>query len=298
MTTTADVLSRVRHRVMSGARDQLNKLDEDLDTSETDVTFEFDAGGIAPGARLAVDLEEMFVWSVASKTATVLRGFNGSTPAEHDDGDLVYVNPVLSDFEILRAVNAELDALSSPSNGLFRVATVDLTYSPSVQGYNLTSVTSIENVVGVFADQPDSSQNWIPVGPGQYRLLRNQSTGDFASGFSLTFLGGALSPGRAARVVYRAPFSNLSTVADDVETVAGLHAQAHDVLELGAALRVMSGRPVKRAFTEGQGETRRAEEVTVRDVIASTALLRQEYEERVAEEASRLTARYPTMRAA
>ena len=298
MTTTADVLSRVRRRIMGGSRDQLNKLDEALDASEVDVTFEFDLQGIAPGARVAVNLEEFYIWSKvdSNKTATVQRGYNGSTAATHADGDLAYVNPVVSDFEILRAVNAELDALSSPSNGLFRVATVDVTFSPAVQGYDLTSVTAVEGIVGVFADQPGSSQNWVPV--RDYRLSRNQSTTDFASGFSITLLDGAMHPGRSVRVAYKGPFTNLSAVGQDVEAISGLHAQAHDILELGAALRLLSGRSVRRAFTEGQGETRRAEEVTVRDVLSSTAALRQEYEERVAEESSRLAARWPQVRAA
>lgn len=295
MTTVAEILHDTRRWLMTNARDEMNRLSGAHDASQTTFTFEHDLRGITDRTRISVDLETLYVWSAtaASKTATVERGFDGSTPAAHADDALVYVNPRFSNFELLQHINDELRSLSSPSKGLFRVQTLDITYAAAVQGYNLTSVSSVDEILGVFADQPDSSQNWIPVPAGHYRLARNQSTTDFASGFAITFVAGMLTPGRTARVIYKQPFSLLSAVDEVVETVTGLHSEAMDVLALGAALRAAAGRPLKRAFTEGQGETRRAEETTVGDALNSPARLERLYRERVQEEALRLHRRYP-----
>ena len=299
MTTLAEVLSDTRRWLMTNARDELNRLSGAHDASQTTFTFEFDLRGITDRTKVSVDLEDVYVWTASSgaKTAEVERGYDGTTAAAHADNALVYVNPRFSSAELLQHINDELRSLSSPGKGLFRVQTVDLTYSAAVQGYNLTSVTSVDGIVGVYADQPDSSQNWIPVPAGHYRLARNQSTTDFASGFALTFVGGALNPGRTIRVVYKQPFALLSAIDDVVEDDAGLHTEAVDVLALGAALRAAAGRPMKRAFTEGQGETRRAEESTVGDALNSPARLERLYRERVQEEALRLHRRYPRVAA-
>jgi hypothetical protein len=62
---------------------------------------------------------------------------------------------------------------------------------------------------------------------------------------------------------------------------------------LGAQIRVMAGREVKRNFTESQGDTRRAEEVPAGAVGGSILNLQRLRRDRIQAEAARLNRQYP-----
>jgi hypothetical protein len=63
---------------------------------------------------------------------------------------------------------------------------------------------------------------------------------------------------------------------------------------LGAQIRLMSPREIKRNFTESQGDTRRADEVAMGSVANSTAGLIRLRRDRIQAEAARLARAYPT----
>lgn len=291
MPTARELIETVLARyLLAGQREQINRLTTTLDASTTSVVFDFDLESIAAGAKVAIELENMHVWSAvpATKTATVQRGHFGSTAATHTAGAIAYVNPKFSWFDVLNAINDELRSLSA--RGLFRVRTVDLTYNPSVQGYDLTSVTDLLSVYAVTADTPGPDNSWPAV--NAFEVRRNASTGDFASGLGLIVYD-APYPGRTMRVQYRAPFGTLTTLAADLVTDAGLRAEARDIVEMGAALRLAAPRAIKRTFTEHQGDTRRAEEVSTTDALQAPGRLAAMHEQRINEEAMRLRQEYP-----
>jgi hypothetical protein len=140
MTTAADWIEETKQHLLSGDRENLNRLGVAISsTSATTFTYEFSQGGIVEGAVVEVDLEQMYVWSVntGTKVATVQRGYNGTTAATHLIGALVRVNPRFTNFGILRALNQELVDLSSPAVGMYRVTAEEVSVSPGTVGYNL-----------------------------------------------------------------------------------------------------------------------------------------------------------------
>lgn len=291
MATAADLVEETRSLLLSGTRPELNRLNGSVTNVAATVTLEFSMGSVRTGAVLAIDLELMYVWSVAGQVATVQRGYNGSIPAAHNDDALVYVNPRWSAFTILRAINAELDSYSSPKWGLYRMRTVDLTYSSGRVGYDLTSVTDLIDIYEL---------RWKGYTTGEWPLIRRWSltrdmaTSEFASGYGLLLDEGA-GPGKTIRVRYKAPFGQLSTLADDVQSVAGFPASAEDIPPLGAAARLVAPREVKRAATESQPESRTAAEVPPGTNRQAAGALLQIRDTRLREEASRLQQRYPTL---
>ena len=62
---------------------------------------------------------------------------------------------------------------------------------------------------------------------------------------------------------------------------------------VGAQIRLMAGREVKRNFTESQGDTRRAEEVPAGAVGNSITNLLRLRRDRIQAEAARLARQYP-----
>lgn len=294
MATVEAVINRVRTQLLSGQREEHNRLASALTSSATSATFEFDLGPIKPGTVVSVGTERIYVWSVneSTKTATIQRGWEGTTAAAHDAASLVSVNPRFPNDVVLDRVNDELRSLSSPLNGLYQMETVDLTYNAAVEGYDLTGVTSLIEVYDVRYKQAGSFKDWPRVEHWDYAA--SMATSEFASGHALWVGHG--EPGQTVRVWYKAPFTTLSTLAQDVETVSGLPSTAIDLVELGALMRLSAIRDAKRNFIESQPQPRRAEEVPNGAWMDTAAGLRALRRDRIAEERARLQSLYPLRR--
>ena len=289
LTTTQDLIYETRGHLMSGARERQNTLNGAHDASTTTFTFTY-APQFGAGDVIAVDLELVRVMSdPGATTATVHRGWGGSTAASHSADALITVSPAFSDFRIFQTLNAELSALSSPGNGLFQTDTVSVTFNSAVVGYDLTGVTDLIDVYRVYYDEVGPDKLWPEV--SDYWIRRNADTTDFASGLQIVIPDA--QPGNAVRVVYKKPFTALTSLSDDVQAVSGLPATANDIPPLGAAHRLATGAEIQRNLNNSQGDTRRAQEVPQGALARSSVGLMDVYRRRVGEEAARLSAAYP-----
>lgn len=297
MTTAAALISETKRYLLPTAREPMNALSGSHNNSTTTFTFTYDAGAISAGSYVCVDLEIVYVWAVisaTSKTFTVQRGMQGSTAASHADGALAYVNPRFSDFAVLQAINADLDDLSSPTNGLFKTATIEFTYQPQITGYDLTAIDSgWLNILSVRYDTPGPYKDWPEL--RHWQVKKNQDTADFASGTAIMLLDPAY-PGRDVRVTYSMPFTHFTATTDDITSVAGLAATMADIPPLGAASRLASVRETQRNQFEAQGDPRRATEVPPNAQLAGATALERKRQSRIKAEAVRLANNYPTRR--
>lgn len=295
MTSTADLIEEARGQLHSGQEERRNRLDGTITSTATTVPFKYPIEGLERGVIIVVDLEEIRVWETSGQSATVVeRGVNGTAKAAHLDLAAVTVGPKFSQARILRAMNRELQALSAPANGLYQMKPVELTYQPSTAGYDLAGVSSIDDVWQIEARTSIAARDWVPIEAHRYRLDRAANTSDFPSGFALFLPGGGGMAGQPVRIWYRAPFTLLSTTDVNYDVaLTGLPATAEDLLPLGALVRLVPPRDIKRAFTEGQGDPRRAQEVPPNTASQSVSSLRQWRSQRIAEEASRLSRLYP-----
>lgn len=290
MATGSQIITRANRQLLSGVVEQRNKLASNIDASVTTVTCTYDLAGLREGQVFEIDSELFYIWATdsASKSLTVERGFNGTTAASHTAGALVTVNPRFPRNQMLEALNDELADLSSPINGLFQIKTVNIDYNGSDPMIDLTGTANIQEIYSVAVRY--LTDDYIPI--RRWRLMRNVPTDDFATGVALrmdqTVLAGRL------RIVYKAPFSSLSSESDNLQTVAGLPAEAEDILALGVQIRLMSPREIKRNFTESQGDTRRADEVPGGAIGNSFTNLLRLRRDRITAEAQRLARQYPT----
>lgn len=285
-STVGSVIKRVlRTYLLTGQREIRNRLASTLTDTQETVTFDFDLQSVTPGVRLAVGLEEMHVWSVVgtSRTATVERGTDGSPASEHPQGEIVWVAPRFSPYDVFLAINDELRGLSSPVNGLYQRKTADISLLSNVRAYDLP--TDLVDIIGVYYTTDSYSEVWYQLGRKDWSFTSGLPTTEFASGMALGIP--YLSPHHDVRVVYKAAFDIVNALDDEL-TDTGLPATATDIVEVGAALRLAAGRPIRRAFTEGQSDTRRADEVSTSDVLRAPAAAQQLYRQRIAEEAARL----------
>jgi len=290
MTTTAVVIDRTLRQLLSGTVEARNKLTTTLTSVSTSVVVDYPLEGLRAGQVCEIDSELMYIWAsdVPTKTLTVQRGFNNSTAAAHTAGAVITVNPRFPRAQVLEAVNDELSDLSSPMHGLFQVKTLNIDYNGSDAMINLTGVTSIIDLLTVSVRYMTDD---YPIAR-KIRLVRDMPTDDFASGFALRF-DQAVFPGRL-RVVYKAPYTATAAEATDINSTCGVQETATDIVALGAQIRLMSPREIKRNFTESQGDTRRSDEVATGAIANSTANLIRLRRDRITAEAARLARAYPT----
>jgi len=257
VTTVATVLNRASRQMLAGVVEERNKLAAALDSSTTSVVVTYDVGGLRTGTVFEIDSELFYVWDAnsATKTLTVERGFNGTTAASHSSGALITISPRFPRGQMLDALNADIDDLSSTANGLFRVVSVDLSYNGADRQIDITSSGTILQLLDVrlryLADEH-------PVIHG-VRVQTGLPTTDFPSGNTLV-LDEAVMAG-TLRVRYKAPFTRASSESSDLTTNCFIPATCEDIVEMGVILRMMAGREIKRNFTETQNDTRRPDEV-------------------------------------
>jgi hypothetical protein len=289
MSTAGALINRVSRQLLSGTIEERNKLATTVTSSDTSIVMSYDLAGLRAGSVFEIDSELMYVWVAesGSKTLTVERGYLGTTAAAHTAGALAILNPRFPQQQLLDSFNQELDDLSSPSNGLFRVIAANVDYNGSDRQVNLTSATTIIDLIDVRLRYLSSD---YPVLRG-VRLSRDLPTSDFASGFALTF--DEVSMAGTLRVRYKAPFVRASTTSSDIQSVCLMPINMEDIVEMGVMARMLSVREVKRNFIESQGDTRRSDEVPAGSISNSVTNILRLRRDRIIAEASKLARQYP-----
>jgi hypothetical protein len=290
MSTVGTVIDRTVRQLMSGTVEERNKTVSAITATATSVSFQYDLGGIRPGGVIQIDSELMYVWEIfaGSKSVTVERGWNGTTAAAHVASSVATVDPKFPRAQILEAINAELDDLASPMNGLFQIKTMEMNYNGSDIMVNLPTTDKIIDLISVSVRFISTDYPKIR----RVRLIRDLPSDDFNSGCAIRF-DEEVRAGRMV-VVYKTPFINVTTEAQNVQNIAGLPTSCEDILIMGAQIRLVNPREVKRNFTESQGDTRRPEEVPSGSVGNSITNLLRMRRDRITSEAAKLARQYPT----
>jgi hypothetical protein len=289
MSTASALLDRVNRQLLSGTIEERNKLAVTVDSDDTSFVMTYDLSGLRAGTVFEIDSELVYVWEATSgnKTLTVERGYMGTTAAAHTSGALVTLNPRFPKAQMLEALNQDIDDLSSPLNGLYRIVATDVDYNGSDRQTDLTGATSVLDLIDVRLRYLDSDYPVIRM----TRLQRDLPTADFPSGFALVFDESVMAG--SLRVRYKAPFTRVSAIGDSLQSVANVPTTMEDILELGVMSRMLSVREVKRNFIESQGDTRRSDEVgsgAMRDSFSNILRLRRD---RIIAEAAKLARQYP-----
>lgn len=287
MTTVQQLIDRIRRdHLAQGRVEPRNKLSSPALYSDETLAFTYDLDNIMAATMISIGLEDMYVWSAdpTSKTAVVDRGADGTTAVAHTTTERVRVSPRWSDYQILRAVNDELANLYA--QGLYKVATTDVTFTGATIGYPMPA--GVSSVRKVWAEAY-AGEDWQEL--GGWKLEHNQDTTDFPTGNAL-YVRLPGYEGRTLHVEYRGEFTPLATLADVVATVSGLPASAEDVVALGAAISILVGREVSHRLMETQGSTRRAEENPPGAAAQSFTPIIRQYQARLAAEKKRLARIY------
>jgi hypothetical protein len=285
---------------MSGHQEQLNRLDTAYVAGSGTMSFDFDMAGIRSGTVISIGTSTFYVWeaNVNLKTATVQASWDGTADQDWPSGTIVRVAPRFTDAQILRAINEEINDLSSPSNGLFQVGTSELVYDSALVGYDLSQAPNMISPIELRVENPGSFKEWTRIPSFKYRIVKGAPTGQegFESGMALflydTWAG---ATGDRLHLSYRKGFNLLSNLYS-TKIATGIPSSAWDIPPIGAAISLMAGREIKRSFVESQGDSRRAAEVTAGTSTSSVNALRLLRQQRITAEKQRLDGFYPIIK--
>lgn len=289
MTTVGSLLDRAKRSLLSGVVEERNKLSSSVVAGDTSLVMTYELSGFRPGSVFELGSELIYVWSATSgtKTLEVERGYMGTTAASHSAGAIATLSPRFPTAQMFEAFNQDIDDISSPVHGLFRVITVDLPYNGSDRQIDITGSGTILDLIDVRLRYLNDDYPVLR----DVRLQRDLPTTDFPSGNALVFDQGTIAG--TLRVRYKAPFVRAASLSSDIQTVCKIPDSMEDILEMGVQYRMLSLREVKRNFIESQGDTRRSDEVppgSMRDSFANLLRMRRD---RITSEAARLVRQYP-----
>ena len=300
-TSFNDWIEKVFRRVYSGSAESTVQLVSGINASVIFINVTGQNTAMRIGAMISVDLEVMYVtgWTATdgnTGTATVVRGYTGSTAASHTTDALVYINPRYSKFDIGVALNDELLRLSSPGNGLFQVKAQQITYNPVYMGYDLTQAVN-DNYIDIMEVRykiPYPTRNYPAI--KKWKVLRSvPDAGVFPSGQGLVLYESGY-PGLPVYVQYSAAFNTLASSVwastADVAAATGMTSTMVDIPPLGAEIQLTLPREIRRNFMDTQPDPRRAPEVPAGSVSNSVQALMVLYNQRIAEESERLNRQY------
>lgn len=301
MTTTLDLLNRVRNNLLGARQSNVNVLSVAMPAAPTDglygylISLAYPIEGLAAGTIVGVGAYVFQVTSVNTAAMTFIgilidRLDTGVSPVA-PIGSLVRINPEYTDLAVMRAINEALADMSSPVQGLFTTAVKTFTYNPAITSYDMA--TGILEVLEVGYDEPGPARIWRIVPRNGYTLKRQAYTTDFASGVALTLTKGGY-PGRSVRVIYSTAFVPITAWTAAVTSV--LDATVEDIPVLGATARLLGPQEAKRNVTGAQSDTRRAAEVPAGANIGSARWFQTEYMRRVGAEAARNARLWPHRR--
>jgi len=300
VTNAQDWIETTRFRLMSGHQEPLNRLASAYVSGSGTMAFDFDITGIRAGTVLSVGTSTFYVWEISTtlKTATVQGDWDGTVDQDYDADTVVRIAPRFTDAQILRAINEDINDLSSPSNGLFQIGTSNLTYDSALIGYDLSLAPNMISPIELRAEVSGSYKQWIRIPSHKYRVVKGAPTGSegFDSGLALFLYDSwAGTTGNRLHLTYRKGFNQLSNAYSN-KAGTGVPASAWDLPPIGAAISLMAGREIKRSFTESQGDARRAIEVTAGTSTSSVRALLALRQQRIISEAQRLDGFYPIIK--
>lgn len=280
MTTVRDAVDEVVSDLNFSYQGDVNTLDGALSTGATSVTFNYDTVGVGVGSTIEIGTEVMLVLESDpdTKTATVIRGYQGSDEVLHSDGDLVRVDAQFTDFSVLRKMRNEI--LSWPTS-LFDVKSV--TFDASTTG---TVDTGFEEVYFILdsVEKQSSDMRWAR---RKMKLVRGVDA-------NVLLQSRESHHHDAVEVNLAVPF-DLSTFtgSTDLKADCGIPESAHDIVVTGTEAELVQPTEVSRTFLESQGDSRDADEVPPTHRIQASEMLRRRAENRIGQEAARLRGRWP-----
>lgn len=288
MTTIADISNRVQRELLLHTARPVFDTSSGFTTAATSVVLAT-VDQVSPGSLLDCEFELMYVkaWEADTRTATVIRGFQGSTARQGASTDVIAINPDVPTVAIYDGVLAEL---RSWDERLFKVELETLSFGASDTTIECTPSADPYRVLYSRADPIStySQRKWLNA-----ELRRSEPATEFASGYSIS-LPAALGTATSVFVAYALPFdlSALTTTTDLVATT-GLTEGMCEILVWGALFRIVAGKQIGRLDPWTASRLGGEQSIPAMAPLQASAEFRRQRDLVYSREATKLLAQWP-----
>lgn len=290
-STVGEVVDRCLNVWLLGTYSaQFNVLDQQADALQNEFVCRFPLGELTPGGLIALDDELMHVYERddTNNRFLAVRGVRGTQASVHLAGSAIEINPRFPRRMVREVMVEELDGWPDTlyavqqyeSSIAANVGT--LTVPANVGDFATRQVVRVRRASLSFVDDRIRRTAGYEL---EERSSGTQIVLDRVESMTTTFI-----------VTVGCDF-NTDPIEDfgdeaDLLTDCGLTKGMLEVLELGAAWRLLTGRASVRLFPEAEGQARSAQEVGAHDIPILANSIMAMRERAVAREASRLYKRF------
>jgi hypothetical protein len=274
--TVGDAVDRCLNTWLSGTfSTQQNAVKTGFDASPatTEIECQFPLTGIATGAFAAIENELVYVVDTdqTNNRLVVVRGARGTDPSGHVAGTLLEVNPRYPRYMIRAQMQADIEGWP---RSLFNIqhfsaevgmSGTTIVVPASINGFEPRRVLAVRRKSLSSSDDryrrvTGYITEWDLLDQGNVIML------DEGWGWDRTF---------AARVACGFNTDALNDDDNDLRDDVGLGDGMREILELGAAWRLLMGRGAVRLFPESEGQSRVPSEVGTQDIPRLAVQYRQ-----------------------
>jgi hypothetical protein len=259
VSTVREAVSTVRSMMTGALLDEVSVLAEPYDpVTDNKIVLKYPKRAVAAGSVLCVGLNTFQAMNVSADGTNieVLPSMDGGPNEAASKGEVVRVRPQFTTWAIVRELQSEIDAMSSPETGL---------YWPKVYEFS-----AMDRVNGTYRlPYPDPETMW------PFRLLRSEYRVNGTDAWQ-QFTGSQyqIQDGGVIRVFYDEPgaisyrftmamtFGKIASLDDALNDI-GVTTYTADIPILGAASTMAVGWEGRRLQPFSQGDSRRSSEVGV-----------------------------------
>jgi len=244
-------------------------------------------------AKGTIEIDDELIWidsfdkanSVLNVVPGFGRGFQGTTPAPHNQYAQVTLSPTFPRTSIKKAIN---DTINSFYPKLWIAAAYTFTFNASQTTYPLPD--DCEDVLFISWQTTGSSQEWLPV--NRWRLDGMANAATFNTQNTINIYEN-VQPGRTIQVWYTATPNTLDANTDDFADVSGLPESCKDVVVLGAAYRLLSYLDAGRINLSSAEADLNDSKLPSSAGVAASRYIFALFQQRLNEEALKLSDKYP-----
>jgi len=293
MATLKDMIDEVRSNLAGYTmrQDRITYLANSSGLTTTDTAIQI--GSSSNLAKGIIEIDEELIWidsfDKTSNTLTAIpgfgRGYSNTSAAPHSRYAQVTLAPTFPRVNIKQAIN---DTINSLFPTLWTMESYTFTFNPAQNSYALPD--ECEDVFQVSWETVGPSKEWKMV--DKWRLDQMANTDSFNSNAAIVIYD-YITPGRTVQVWYRSTPNTLDSANEDFSDVTGLPETCRDVVTLGACYRLLSYLDAGRInFTSAEAESADSKIPSSAGQSASKYIYAL-YQQRVKEENSKLTGKYP-----
>lgn len=222
---------------------------------------------------MEIDSERMLVTDAdtVNKTASVVRGWDETTPAAHTAGAKIVVGPRGDRGETLNLIN---DCLADLFPDLYKVSVAEINYSGLVIGYEIPATA--HRILAVNARMDSGSSLWENISDWH---VDDNASAEFTTGKSI-MIRVALPHGSIIRVKYGSTFTPASSEADDLITTCGLSDYMVDLPYYYALSRLLPAEETLRSQIKAAEGHQRAQDTPAFLAIRTGEWYSARYQER------------------